>query len=321
MKVVLLLLILFSSFLIFYGLFQLFFARNQRIEKRMERYLSSSSVEVEISANEIDLFAKYTAARKNLTKKLLTKKKNNKLETMLARSGVPLKPDEFITFQWIAAGLSGLLLVLFFSHWLLFFPGLLIGYLIPGFILKKKEKERIDKFNEGLSDMITTIIGSLRAGFSFPQALKSVADESDSPIKEEIESVIKSMQYGSSIEDALNELKERMPSEDLDLMIQAILIQRQVGGNLATVLEKIVETIRDRTRIQRQIKTLTAQGRMSGVVIALLPFFLGVALYFIQPDFMMPMFTHPIGIGMLVIGAVSCMIGFLFIKKITNIEV
>ncbi|WP_316571124.1 type II secretion system F family protein [Neobacillus sp. YIM B06451] len=320
MKAVLLLLILFSSFLLFYGLLQIFFLRNQRIEKRMERYLSSS-VEVEINGNDIDLFARYTAARKNLTKKLLTKKKNNKLETMLARSGVPMKPDEFITFQWISAGLSGMLLVLFFSHWLLFFPGFLIGYLIPGIILKKKEKERVEKFNEGLADMITTIIGSLRAGFSFPQALKSVADESDSPIKEEVESVIKSMQYGSSIEDALNELKERMPSEDLDLMIQAILIQRQVGGNLATVLEKIVETIRDRTRIQRQIKTLTAQGRMSGVVIALLPLFLGVALYFIQPDFMKPMFTHPIGIGMIAMGATSCMIGFLFIKKITNIEV
>ncbi|RHW43175.1 type II secretion system protein [Neobacillus notoginsengisoli] len=320
MKLILLVLVLFSSFLLFYAVFKTFFSRSQTVEKRIERYLASPE-NVEVNEKDLDLFARYASARKNLTKKLVTKKKNNKLETTLARSGVPLKPDEYVLFQWIATGFFGILMVLLFTHWIWAVPGAIFGYLLPGFILKKKEKERIEKFNEGLSDMITTIIGSLRAGFSFPQALKSVAEEADSPIKEEIESVIKSMQYGSSIEEALNELKERMPSEDLDLMIQAILIQRQVGGNLATVLEKIVETIRDRTRIQRQIKTLTAQGRMSGMVIALLPFFLGIALYFIQPEFISSLFTHPVGLGMVAAGVTSSVIGFIFIRKITQIEV
>ncbi|WP_043933098.1 type II secretion system F family protein [Bacillus sp. EB01] len=320
MKLIFLALILCSSFLMFYAVLSSFFSRSQKIEKRMERYLASPE-KVEVDDNDIDLFARYAAARKNLTKRFVTKKKNSKLETMLARSGVPLKPDEYVTFQWIATGFFGILMVLLFTHWLCAVPGGIAGYLLPGFILKKKEKERVEKFNEGLADMISTIIGSLRAGFSFPQALKSVAEESDSPIKEEIESVIKSMQYGSSVEEALNELKERMPSDDLDLMIQAILIQRQVGGNLATVLEKIVETIRDRTKIQRQIKTLTAQGRMSGMVIALLPLFLGIVLYFIQPDFISPLFTHPVGIGMVAAGVTSGVIGFILIRKITQIEV
>ena len=129
------------------------------------------------------------------------------------------------------------------------------------------------------------------------------------------------MQYGKGIEDALNDLNERMPSEDLDLMIQAILIQRQVGGNLATVLDKIIETIRDRTKIQRQITTLTAQGKLSGYVIALLPVILGFLLYLIQPDYIGGLFRHPIGLAMVGAGVISGIIGFILIKKITTIEV
>jgi tight adherence protein B len=129
------------------------------------------------------------------------------------------------------------------------------------------------------------------------------------------------MQYGTSMEDALTEWKERMPSEDLDLMIQAILIQRQIGGNLAVILETIVQTIRDRSRIQRQVTTLTAQGRLSGMVIGLLPFVLGILLYLIQPSYIGSLFKNPIGIGMVAASLVSGVIGFMLIRKITTIEV
>lgn len=169
--------------------------------------------------------------------------------------------------------------------------------------------------------MISTIVGALRAGFSFPQALKSVAEESSSPMKEEMELVLKEMQYGVTIEESLNKLKERMPSEDLNLMVQAILIQRQVGGNLATVLDQIANTIRERIKIHGQIKTLTAQGRMSGMVVALLPVILGGFLLVIEPNYMSVMFSNPIGLLLLGVGAVSCLIGFVFITKITAIEV
>jgi tight adherence protein B len=112
-----------------------------------------------------------------------------------------------------------------------------------------------------------------------------------------------------------------MPSEDLDLMIQAILIQRQIGGNLAVILETIVQTIRDRSRIQRQVTTLTSQGRLSGMVIGLLPFVLSILLYMIEPSYIGSLFNNPIGIGMVVAGLVSGAIGFMLIRKITTIEV
>lgn len=285
----------------------------------MKRYLAHS--EQKLNPKHFNLFLQYQLAKQRIRKNVLSKEKNNKLESMLSRSGLPIKPEEYVLFQWISTALLGGLMVLLTGNWLLLPIGLLMGFQIPRWYLKKKQKERMARFNDGLPDMISTIVGSLRAGFSFPQALKTVIEEADSPIKEEMETVIKEMQYGSSLEDSLNELKERMPSEDLDLMIQAILIQRQVGGNLATVLDKIVETIRDRTKIQRQIKTLTAQGRLSGIVIGLLPIILAFVIYLIEPQYIGTLFTHPIGIALTIAGGISGVIGFVLIKKITTIEV
>jgi tight adherence protein B len=305
--------------LLFFSIFQFFFQKERRMEKRVQHYFSLPDEKA--NPNKIGLKIRFTQARTKIRKKVLTKEKNAKLEIKLARAGMAIKAEEFILFQWILTAFTACLLFLITGQWFFLFLGAIPGYLFPNWFLQKKIHDRVNKFNEGLTDMVTTIVGSLRAGFSFPQSLKTVVEEAASPIKEEMESVLKEMQYGSSIEDALNNLKERMPSEDLDLMIQAILIQRQVGGNLATVLDKIVETIRDRTKIQRQIRTLTAQGRLSGIVVGLLPIILGFVLYLIQPGYMGTLFHNPVGIIMLSAGAVSGTIGFFMIKKITTIEV
>ncbi len=310
---------LLTTIFLFWGIFQVVFIREQRVEKRLEHYLSVTNKKP--AREQLNLQKKYLLVKKKIGKKMATTEKNTKLAIKLARSGLPYKAEEFLLFQWILTVVSGSVLFLLIGGWYFFLIGALFGYLFPKWYLSKKEKERIEHFNEGLTDMITTIIGSLRAGFSFPQALKTVVEESEQPIKDEMESVLKEMQYGSSLEDALNNLKDRMPSEDLDLMIQAIVIQRQVGGNLATVLEKIVETIRERTKIQMQIRTLTAQGRLSGIVVGSMPIILGFIIYLIQPDYMSAMFHNPIGIAMIVAGVISGTIGFLLIQKITKVEV
>ncbi|UYZ21243.1 type II secretion system F family protein [Mesobacillus jeotgali] len=308
-----------TVFLLFYSIFHRIFLSDKRLEKRIEKYLASSGTKLD--RKQYDLMVYYQMTKQKVRKNMLTKEKNSKLETMLRRSGLPLKPEEYILFKWLAAGVTGFFLLLVSGNMLLMVVGFFIGFLLAGWYVKKKIKERIVKFNEGLPDMISTIVGSLRAGFSFQQALKTVIEEAGSPIKEEMDSVIKEMQYGASLEDSLNELKERMPSEDLDLMIQAILIQRQVGGNLATVLDKIVQTIRERTKIHRQISSLTAQGRLSGIVIGLLPIILAFVLYLIEPEYIGTLFRHPIGIALTVAGIFSGIIGFVLIRKITAVEV
>lgn len=310
---------LITSILFFASMFRLIFRTDKRLERRMKHYLTNPTEK--ITEKQFKVFLNFNLTKKKITKNLLTREKNIKLETFIARSGLPLKPEEYVLFQWICSAFTGFFFVLLSDQWITLIIGAILGFQIPKLYIKKKIKNRLEKFNERLPDMISTIVGSLRAGFSFPQALKTVIEEADSPIKEEMETVLIKMQYGSSLEEALNDLKERMPSEDLDLMIQAILIQRQVGGNLAVVLDKIVETIRDRTKIQRQIKTLTAQGRLSGIVIGLLPILLAVALYLIQPEYIETLFSHPVGLALVASGAVLGIIGFILIKKITTIEV
>lgn len=258
-------------------------------------------------------------------KTLLVRKKDNKrneqLEQTLSLAGVPLKAEEFVVFRWFAVLISGGLFFLPSHQIVMFLIGGLLGYYLPLVWLKRKQKKRVQLFNAGMPGMLTSIIGSLKAGFSFLQSLQMVAEESDSPIKEEIGFVLKLIQYGTSMEEALIEWKKRMPSEDLDLLVEAILIQRQVGGNLAFLLEKIVDTMRARNKLENQVQTLTAQGRLSGMIIGFLPVGLGVVIYFLNPDYITPLFTHPIGQGLLIAAVISEVTGFMFIRKITTIEV
>jgi tight adherence protein B len=196
-----------------------------------------------------------------------------------------------------------------------------IGYMSPKVWINKKIVKRIQSFNEGLPDMISTIIGSLRAGYSFPQAMKVVSEECESPIREEVTLLLKEMSYGVTVEEALNSLNNRMPSGDLEIMIQAILIQRQVGGNLSNILEIIVKTIRERNALERQVQALTAQGRLSGKVMGALPLVLGFVVYLINPSYMIDFFTNAIGKIAIAAGVVFGIIGFVLVNKLTKIEV
>lgn len=309
-----------SSFLLYSAVLQILFLSNKRMEKRMKRFLELNDKK-QLGRKKFNLLVQLQLYKNAVRDRVLTKKKGKRLETMLSLSGVPLKPEEYVMFQWLSTALCAGFFYLLVDQFVFLLLGAIGGFLLPRWWIGRKRKARMVAFNDGLLDMLTTIIGSLRAGFSFTQALKTVVDESEGPVRDEAEVVLKEMQYGSSMEDVLTEWKERMPSEDLDLMIQAILIQRQIGGNLAVILESIVQTIRDRNRIQRQVTTLTAQGRLSGVVIGLLPFVLGVLLYLIEPTYIGSLFDHTIGIIMVSAGLLSGLIGFLFIRKITTIEV
>lgn len=313
-------LLLVTSTLFFLALLVKVFYQKQQMNKRLQHFIHSESDEPK-SEKEMRRIVDLTTAKEKVRKRLKAKDKNKSIEMMLQRAGIPLKSEEYVMFQWISVIFFALLFYLFKPAILLLVFGAIFGFVLPKMIVRSKQKKRLQQFNNYLPEMISTVVNALRAGFSFFQALRNVMEESPSPVKEELAIVLQEMQYGATVEESLNRMKERMPSNDLDLMIQAILIQRQVGGNLAVVLEKIVHTIRERIKIQGQIKTLTAQGKMSGMVIALLPLGLAGMLFLVNPPYMLVLFTNPIGLVLLGVGGVSMMIGFFFIMKITTIEV
>jgi len=320
-----LLMLLFFSltvFFLFFFLFQSVFLSDRKLQKRMRAYLQLSTEKRKpLDKSKINLYVQMQGYKRLLRERVLTKQSNAKLEQWLMRAGVQLRPEEFVMFHWIITAIAAGLGFTLLGHWVFGLIGGAIGFVVPRWWLKKKQRDRLQAFNDELPDMLSTMIGSLRAGFSLAQSLKTVVDEMGDPIRSEMDTVLKEMQYGTSMEDALHSLQERMPSEDLDLMIQAVLIQRQVGGNLAVILETIVGTIRERNKIQRQLKTLTAQGKMSGIVIGSLPFGIGVLIYMMEPNHINTLFTHPVGIGMLAAGFISGFIGFMIIRKVTTIEV
>jgi tight adherence protein B len=323
------LLFLLFVFFFFFFLLQLFVPKKQLIERRLKFYLLQDHPAAAQEGTQEKRQKQETISIKNnikiyneKLKKVMNKRKSSvKVEQLLKSAGSAWTFGEYEAFRWIFAFILGGILYSLTGQLLIVFIGFTAGFLYPKLLLHSKRKKRINKFNDQLQDMITTIISSMRAGYSFNQALIAVAEESSFPLKEEIETVLKEMKYGVSTEDALHRLYERVPSKDLDIMIQAILIQRQVGGNLATVLSIIVDTIRERQKMHAQIKALTAQGRMSGIVIGALPIALGALLYIIQPSYIGVFFKDPIGIILISAALLSGILGFLLIQKLTKIEV
>jgi tight adherence protein B len=252
----------------------------------------------------------------------------------LARADLKLKVSEYLML-WAGVTVGVPLLFLVLS---LVFPGLrsplllligaLIGFMIPRFWLGRRKSGRLNAFNKQLPDTITLIANALRAGSSFLQAIELVVRESRPPISTEFARVIREVNLGLPFEQALENMVRRVKSDDLELMATAISIQHTVGGNLAEILDSIAFTIRERVRIKGEIRTLTAQQRMSGYVVGFLPIALAGFIFLVAPTFFEPMFAKPpdiaglpLGLIILAIGAFAMFMGFMFIRKIVDIEV
>lgn len=253
--------------------------------------------------------------------KLISVEPGRGLGLRLHRAGIPLKEGEFLAFNAFTAIVAGLLGLIFcrgrLYQTLLF---LLLGLIVPQLHLLRKEKASMSALSGQIADSLILMANSLRAGHSFLQSMEMVAREMPPPISREFRRALQEMNLGIPIETALAAMGQRAGNEDLDLMITAVLIQRQVGGNLAEILDTIAETIRERVRIQGEIKTLTAQGRISGVIVCLLPLAIGGFIAVINPGYLDVLFTHPLGKAMIGIGVMGQLLGILTIRKIIQID-
>jgi tight adherence protein B len=197
----------------------------------------------------------------------------------------------------------------------------LIMFVIPFLWLFNKRRVRLKAFASQLSDALELVARALRAGHSLAAGLHVVAEEMPSPIAEEFGRVYDEQNLGIAIEDALKSMCERVPNLDLRFFVTSVLIQRQTGGDLAEILDKIGYVIRERYRILGQVKALTAEGRLSGIILIALPFVLFLMMLHIKPDYIEKLWTHPLGIKMAVAALIAQLLGALVIKKIVNIKV
>ncbi len=316
-----------TSFLFIIGILYSLLLRNEELKKRLTYYLDIENKYRRRKAKKTnfddikDILKNSNEIVREIMKKGLPDRNQKKISQMLKSSGINIKPEEYIMFRFLTASVAGGLFYVLFSSIYFLLIGLIGGYFVPKVWVNFMRRKRVDKFNDGLPDMITTIISSLKSGYSFSQAMKTVAEESEAPVKEEIETLINEMTYGITLDEALNNLNRRMPSKDLELMIHATLIQRQIGGNLSTILEIISNTIRERKKIERHVRTLTAQGRLSGKIISMLPVLILFVTFYFNKSYLIEFLSNKYGLIAMGYGFISCIIGFIIINRITKIEV
>ena len=242
------------------------------------------------------------------------------LRDFLQQADVQITPSKFILIS-AGLGLGGMLILPMLRVPLFLAPlGVALGAL-PGFGLWFKRKQRLAKFAKQLPEALELISRALRAGHSLASGFKLVADEMDAPISKEFERCYEAQNLGIPLETAIEEMTERVPNLDLRFFATAVILQRQTGGDLAEILDKIGYLVRERFKIWGQIQALTGEGRLSGIVLLSLPPVLFVVMWRLNPNYCMALFTDPLGHQMLAGAIIMQVIGALVIRKIVNIKV
>jgi tight adherence protein B len=244
----------------------------------------------------------------------------SRVEDKLEQADLPLRPPEALFF-FLAS-----VFVVFFGALLLFPPPVALVLIAltavgPVVWLELRRSRRLRRFEMQLPDTLNLLAGSMRAGFSFAQGLESVAEQATEPSKRELQRVFAESRLGRPIEDALEDSANRMHSIDLMWAVMAIRIQREVGGNLAELLDTVARTMTERERLKREILSLTAEGRLSGWILGIFPPLFGAILYLIQPDYMSVLFDDSLGVMAVIVSAVMAGFGFVWLRKIMAIEV
>jgi tight adherence protein B len=258
-----------------------------------------------------------------LNRRVARSSMGDRISRELARADLKFKVAEYFALIFISTVATGFVAWLLQPNIISATIGAVIGLFIPRFYVKRQQTVRLNKFSDQLGDMLNLMVNGLRAGYSTMQAMEAVSRELPIPISDEFHRVVQEMQIGITMEKALDNLLRRIPSDDLDFVITAINVQREVGGNLSEILDTISFTIRERVRIKGEIRVMTAQVRTSASVLSLIPVFLTLALWFISPEYIGSFFDRGPLCGWLAVVTVIGMIvsGYFVMMKIADIEV
>lgn len=255
------------------------------------------------------------------------KKRNNFFEkiasnlyTQLQSADIKMRPEEFLLIWLLIAVVPAALVVLFVGPSIISIILFVAGMVLPVVFIKMLQKSRVKKFDAQLSDALIIACSSLKSGLSFTQAMEAIAKDMDDPISGEFSQVLVEMNMGASMEEALERMNIRIKSSFLSLMISAVLVQKQTGGNLSQILDNIAHSIKERDKLKKELKSSTASGKMTGMIVGVMPVGLALLFYVVNPDFMKPLFTTSLGHIFLGVAAGLEGLCFLAIKKITTVK-
>jgi tight adherence protein B len=245
------------------------------------------------------------------------------IATELERGGLNLTVSEFLLLRVSAAVGLGLFLALLAGPiwWVVLLPGAVVGWQLPRTYLRWSARRRLNKLDNQLPDILNILAGSIRTGSSLLQALERIAREAEEPSRSEYLRVVRAISLGAPLETALLGLSERMPTEDVDMLVTAIGIQQQTGGNLGQILDLIASTVRERHRIMREIEVLSATQRASALLLAALPLGIIGILFLISPTYIGRLFQPGVILVLPITGVVLLIIGFFIMNRIASIDV
>lgn len=260
-----------------------------------------------------------------LNRRVESSSMGERLAKSLARADMKMKPGEFMALIAISSVLTAAVAWLIGGQSIIFSGiGAIVGLFLPGMYVRQQQGRRLIHFNDQLPDMLNLMVNGLRAGYSTLQAMEAVSRELPPPISEEFRRVVQEMQLGVSMERALDNLLRRIPSDDLDLVITALNVQREVGGNLAEILDTITYTIRERVRIKGEIRVMTAQVMYSGRFLSLMPILVILVLYLLNREYMGEFFKpENVPCGYIALGLAGILIisGYFTMSRLSDIEV
>lgn len=245
----------------------------------------------------------------------------DKVEVMLERANMPLRAPEAMFFTAIGAAIVVVLSFLLTGNVIIALLVAGVAAVLPSAVLNFKIRKRQKAFLQQLPDMLTLLAGTLKAGYSIGQGFESVSTEVEDPMGRELRRVVTETRLGRSLEESLDAVAERMDSDDFSWAVMAIRIQREVGGNLAELLMTVADTMTQRERLRREVSTLTAEGKMSAIIIGALPPGLAMVMFVMNPTYIKELFSPGLGYGLLAGAVVMMIIGFAWMKKTITIEV
>lgn len=299
------------------------------MDERMQRYVLNKSVpkgnlndkdNPNKSSDPESFSKKVIHLVRYIGKKIKKFPKTKIFDIKMQQAGFPLLGAEFIVVLTAIAVAIGLFTFIFTESIIQSICMIILTVILSLIYVNIKISRRRKAFDNQIGDALVMMSNAMRSGFSFMQSVDMVANEMSAPISSEFAKLVGEMRLGISTDDALKNINQRVGSKDFELVVIAVMIHRQVGGNLTQIFDSISETIAERIRMKNEIKTLTAQGRLSGWFVGLLPFALGLFMYINDPDYLNPLIHNKIGQMLIGFGLVSQLIGVLCIKKIINIK-